>query len=301
MGILEGKAAVVTGGGRGIGRGHCLHLGAQGAAVVVNDLDLDVAQEVCDEITKAGGRAVPNTSDCSTREGAQAIVQQCCDDFGKIDAIVNNAGIARDKTLLKMTDDEFDSVMNVHLGSTFRCGQEAALRMKEQGTGGAIVNTISGAAFGNFGQTNYSAAKGAIASMTLTWALELGRYGIRVNAIGPQGTTRMSATAKGDGGAAASSNANTIDPTFNGPAVAYLCSDNANWVHGQLLGTGNNRLVVMNQLKYGTGMFTAPGTCWSVEDIDKHFQATMAQHFEPYGLWKRPYAHVEEPIVPKSK
>ena len=299
MGICEGKAAIVTGGGRGIGRGHCLHLGAQGAAVVVNDLDAEVAQSVVDEIVKAGGRASPNTSDCSTREGARAIVEQCVADFGKIDACVNNAGIARDRTLMKMTDEEFDSVMNVHLGSTFRCGQEAAIRMKEQGSGGAIVNTISGAAFGNFGQTNYSAAKGAIASMTLTWALELGRYGIRVNAIGPQGTTRMSATAKGDGGKAASTNANTIDPTFNGPAVAYLCSDEAKWVHGQLLGTGNNRLVVMEQLKYGTGMFVAQGEHFDVEMIQAQFQAVLAQHFEPYGLWKRPYAHVENPIEAK--
>jgi 3-oxoacyl-[acyl-carrier protein] reductase len=301
MGILEGKAAVVTGGGRGIGRGHCLHLGAQGAAVIVNDLDLEVAQEVCDEITKAGGRAMPNTSDCSTREGAQAIIEQCCSDFGKIDAVVNNAGIARDKTLLKMTDDEFESVMQVHLGSTFRCGQEAARKMKEQGTGGAIVNTISGAAFGNFGQTNYSAAKGAIASMTLTWALELLRYGIRVNAIAPQGTTRMSATAKGDGGAAAMGDANAIDPTFNGPAVAYLCSDEASWVHGQLIGTGSNRLVVMNQLKYGTGMFTEPGTHFDVEKIQKQFQTSLAQHLEPYGLWKHPYNHVESPVESPAK
>ena len=183
MGICDGKAAVVTGGGRGIGRGHCLHLGEQGASVVVNDLDPEVAQEVVDEIKAAGGTAVANSSDISERKGAAELVQQCVDEFGKIDAIVNNAGIARDKTMLKMSDEDFDLVMKIHLYGTFYCGQEAARRMKDQGTGGAIVNTVSGAAFGNFGQTNYSAAKGAIASMTLTWAVELGRYGIRVNAI----------------------------------------------------------------------------------------------------------------------
>ena len=126
MGICEGKAAIVTGGGRGIGRGHCLHLGAQGARVVVNDIDIDVAQQVADEIKSAGGTAVANDSNCATREGAQQLVQHCVDEFGSIDACVNNAGIARDRTMLKMSDDEFDSVMQVHVYSTFRCGQESA-------------------------------------------------------------------------------------------------------------------------------------------------------------------------------
>lgn len=300
MGICDGKAAVVTGGGRGIGRGHCLHLGEQGASVVVNDVDPEVAQEVVDEIKAAGGIAVANRSDISERKGGAELVQQCVDEFGKIDAIVNNAGIARDKTMLKMSDEDFDIVMKIHVYGTFYCGQEAARRMKDQGTGGAIVNTVSGAAFGNFGQTNYSAAKGAIASMTLTWAVELARYGIRVNAIGPQGTTRMSATARGDAGATTSNSAG-LDPTLNGAAVAYLCSDKADWLHGQLIGTGNNRLVVMEQLNYGNGIFRDEGDHWTVEQIDAQFKKLLGGKLEPYGLWKHPYPHIENPVVPPKE
>ena len=196
MGVLEGRAAAVTGGGRGIGRGHCLHLAQQGAAVVVNDIDPDAARAVADEIAEAGGRAAVNTSDISSREGAQALIGQCVDEYGAIHAMVNNAGNVHDRSFLKMSDEEFMSVVRVHQGGTFMCSQEAALRMRDQKSGGAIVNTVSAAHFGNFGQTNYAGSKGAIASMTYTWALELARYGIRVNAISPSGTTRMSATYK---------------------------------------------------------------------------------------------------------
>jgi len=128
MGILDGRAAVVTGGGRGIGRGHCLQLAEQGAAVVVNDIDRDEAQKVVDEITGQGGKAAVNTDDISSREGARALVQQCVDSFGAIHAIVNNAGNVRDRSFLKMSDEEFDAVVKVHLYGTFRCAQEAALR-----------------------------------------------------------------------------------------------------------------------------------------------------------------------------
>ena len=190
----------MTGGGRGVGRGHCLALAAQGAGVVVNDVDGDEAQKVVGEIRAAGGRAVPSSADIGTRKGAQELVAQCVDEFGAIHAVVNNAGIVRDKSFLKMTDDEWELVLRIHAGGTFWCAQEGALRMRDQGTGGAIVNTVSAAQMGNFGQTNYSAAKGAIASMTYTWAGELARYGIRVNAISPMATTRMSATFKGADG-----------------------------------------------------------------------------------------------------
>ncbi len=199
MGILEGRGAVVTGGGRGIGKGHCLHLAEQGAAVVVNDVDTAEAQKVVDEIAAQGGKAVVNGDDIGSREGARALVAQCVDQFGGIHALVNNAGNVRDRSFLKMSDDEFGAVLRVHVHGTFMCSQEAALRMREQGAGGAIVNTVSAAHFGNFGQTNYAGAKGAIASMTYTWAVELARYGIRVNAISPLGTTRMSRTAKAVG------------------------------------------------------------------------------------------------------
>ena len=285
MGILDGKAAVVTGAGRGIGRGHCIHLAGNGASVVVNDIDSNEAQKVVDEISEQGGKACANGDDISTRAGASALVSQCVDAFGGIHAVVNNAGNVRDRSFLKMSEEEFDSVFAVHVRGTFLCSQEGARRMREQGSGGAIVNTVSAAHFGNFGQTNYAGSKGAIASMTYTWALELARYGIRVNAISPSGTTRMSATYRGPDGKEVE--LPFIDPTRNGAVVAFLCSEDANWVSGQIFGTGGDRVVMLQQPKYGTGMFKPGG--WSVDDLLSSFRTNLKQHLEPIGLMKNPY------------
>lgn len=285
MGVLEGRGAVVTGGGRGIGRGHCLHLAEQGAGVVVNDVDADEGQKVVDEIAEAGGRATLSTADISTREGAAALVAQCVDDFGAIHAVVNNAGNVRDRSFLKMSDEEFRAVLDVHVYGTFAVSQEGARRMKEQGTGGAIVNTVSAAHFGNFGQTNYAGSKGAIASMTYTWAIELARAGIRVNAISPSGTTRMSATYKGPDGKDVE--LPFIDPNRNGAFAAFLCSDHAKWISGQIFGTGGERVVILEQPKYGTGMYRDGG--WGVDDLVAHFEQHMKKELEPVGLMKNPY------------
>ncbi len=285
MGVLEGRAAAVTGGGRGIGRGHCLHLAQQGAAVVVNDIDPDAARAVADEIAEAGGRAAVNTSDISSREGAQALIGQCVDEYGAIHAMVNNAGNVHDRSFLKMSDEEFMSVVRVHQGGTFMCSQEAALRMRDQKSGGAIVNTVSAAHFGNFGQTNYAGSKGAIASMTYTWALELARYGIRVNAISPSGTTRMSATYKDAKGQEVEMP--FIDPTQNGAAVAFLCSDHAAGVSGQIFGTGNDRIAILEHPRYGTAVHREGG--WSTEDLVEKFDGYLKTSLEPIGIMKSPY------------
>jgi 3-oxoacyl-[acyl-carrier protein] reductase len=286
MGILDGKAAVVTGGGRGIGRGHCLHLAANGASVVVNDIDRGEAEKVAAEIGAAGGKAVASDDDVGSRAGARALVQRCVDEFGAIHVLVNNAGNVRDRSFLKMTDEDFDQVLRVHVRGTFLCSQEAALRMKEQGTGGSIVNTVSAAHFGNFGQTNYAGSKGAIASMTYTWAVELARLGIRVNAISPSGTTRMSEKAKLPDGR--SVEGIFIDPTLNGPFVAWLCSDEAEWVTGQIFGTGGERVVIVEQPRYGTAMFQPGG--FSVEALRSQMKPFFGNRLEPFGLAKAPYA-----------
>ena len=285
MGILDGKVAVVTGAGRGIGRGHCIHLAGNGASVIVNDIDLEEAQKVVEEIAEKGGKASANASDISHREGARDLVEQCVNEFGAIHAIVNNAGNVRDRSFLKMSDDEFEAVLRVHVHGTFMCSQEAALRMRDQGSGGCIVNTVSAAHFGNFGQTNYAGSKGAIASMTYTWAFELARYGIRVNAISPSGTTRMSATFKSDG---VEVELPFLDPALNGPFVAYLCSDEADWITGQIFGTGGDRVVLLEQPKYGTGILKPGG--WSVDDLRQHFKSHLGSRLEPFGLMKKPYA-----------
>jgi 3-oxoacyl-[acyl-carrier protein] reductase len=285
MGILDGKAVVVTGGGRGIGRGHCLHLAEQGASVVVNDRDRAEAEQVAAEIAAKGGRAVANGADVGARAGAREIAQCCVDEFGAITAIVNNAGNVRDRSFLKMSEEEFDDVLRVHVKGTFLCSQEAALRMREQGGGGSIVNTVSAAHFGNFGQTNYAGSKGAIASMTYTWAVELARHGIRVNAISPSGTTRMSANAKLPDGRKAEGL--FLDPERNGPFVAWLCSDEASWVTGQIFGTGGERVVIVEQPRYGTAMFQEGG--WSVDALRRQMKPFFGNRLEPFGLMKSPY------------
>ena len=295
MELLKNKVAIVTGGGRGIGRGHSLHLAKSGASVLVNDIDSEEAEKVVNEILDEGGVAKTSSHDISSREGCSLLIDECVTEFGNIDILVNNAGILRDKSLLKMTDEDFDSVWNIHVKGTFWSSQLAALRMKESGKGGSIINTTSGAHFGNFGQTNYAAAKGAIASMTYTWAIELAKYGIRVNAIGPTGSTRMSATF------ASSKNTNHdnlpfIDPTSNGPLIAYLCSDLAKKISGQIFGCGGERLTLMVQPHYGKTLKKDEG--WSLEDIDVVMAKEFIEEFKNLGMLSMPYPFHEGVFPP---
>jgi len=296
MGILDGKAAVVTGGGRGIGRGHCLHLAEQGAAVVVNDIDKTEAQKVVAEIAEQGGKASASDANIASREGARALVQQCVDEFGAIHAAVSNAGNVKDRSFLKMSDEEFDSVVQVHVYGTFRVAQEAALRFKDQASGGSIVNTVSAAHFGNFGQTNYAGSKGMIASMTYTWAVELARYGIRVNAISPSGTTRMSATYKSGGKTV---ELPFIDPNQNGAFVAFLCSDHADWVTGQIFGSGADRVQIVEQPSYGTAMYLPGGL--TVDGVVENFKKVFGTRLENVGLMKQPYPFYDGVKAAESK
>ncbi|MAA88022.1 MAG: reductase [Haliea sp.] len=285
MDLLVGKVAIVTGSGRGIGRGHCEHLARAGASVVVNDIDGEQAQTVVQAIEKAGGRAIACDANIGSRDGAQSLVDACLRTFGSVDILVNNAGNLRDRSFLKMTDDEFDSVWRVHVKGTFWCSQAAALAMREQGRGGAIVNTTSGAHFGSFGQTNYAAAKGAIASMTYTWALELSRYGIRVNAIGPLGTTRMSETYRDAEGNDVQ--LPFVDPGLNGPLVVFLCSDRAATVSGQIFGSGGDRVAHMVQPHYGKTLIRDGG--WDLESIDALMIAQLRGEFGALGMLGKPY------------
>ena len=297
MGVLDGKAAVVTGAGRGIGKGHALQLAKAGASVVVNDIDSDVAAEVVAAIKALGGRAIGNTGNVGDKAGADSIVAACVEAFGKIDIMMANAGIARDRTFLKMTEDDFDAVMNIHVKGTFLCHQAAALHMKDQGTGGSLVSTVSAAHFGNFGQVNYAGAKGAIASMTYTMAMELARYGIRANAISPSGTTRMSDTYVGPDGK--KHPMPFIDPELNGPVLVYLCSDDGNYISGQIFGIGGERIALLSQPKYGHTLFMPGG--WTLDAVQKNFKSNLGNNLESLGITKPPYPFANGVLPPEAK
>lgn len=206
MRLCEGRVAIVTGAGRGLGRAHALKLAAHGAKVVVNDLgssaagigqDLSPAEMVVDEIVRAGGEAVADGCDVASFAGARALVEKAVDAFGGLDVVVNNAGILRDRMLVNMTEEEWDSVVGVHLKSTFAMTHHAAnywrLRQKEgRPVDARVINTSSHSGlFSNIGQANYAAAKAGIASFTIVAARELQRYGVTANAIAPRATTRM--------------------------------------------------------------------------------------------------------------
>ena len=206
MGICDGRVVIVTGAGRGIGRGHALTFAEQGAKVVVNDLggemdgsgaDLTPAQQVVEEIKGMGGEAIANGDDISSWEGAQRLVNMAVETFGGLDVLVNNAGILRDRMLTNMTEEEWDAVIKVHLKGTFAPSRWAASYWRDRAKAGEtndarIINTSSPSGiFGNVGQTNYGAAKAGIASFTTIAAMELGRYGVTVNAIAPVARTRM--------------------------------------------------------------------------------------------------------------
>ncbi len=286
MKILSRKIAIVTGGGRGIGRGHCLHLAKSGATVIVNDIDKEKSASVVEEILSLGGTASPSSCDISSREGSEDLIKGSAEQHGSVDILVNNAGILRDRTFLKMTDEEFDEVWQVHVKGTFWCSQTASKIMKEKNTGGSIINTTSGAHFGNFGQTNYAAAKGAIASMTYTLAIELARYGIRVNAIGPTGTTRMSETFNTSANAE-DKEVDFIDPTLNGPLVVFLASEKSLTISGQIFGCGGDRLALMVHPHYGKTLTKEGG--WTVEQIEKNLLEELVPEFGPIGMLSIPY------------
>ena len=199
---LKDRVAVVTGAGRGIGRAEALALAAEGAKLVVNDLGVATdgsgssqtpAEEVCQEIRKMGGEAYPNYDSVATQEGGENIIKTAIDKFGKIDILVNNAGILRDRMLFNMAEEEWDIIMKVHLYGTFHCTRPASVYMRQQ-RWGRIINTSSISGLGNVGQANYSAAKEGIVGFTRTAALDLGKYGITVNAIRPNAATRMTLT-----------------------------------------------------------------------------------------------------------
>ncbi len=244
MGLFDSKVVIVTGAGGGIGREHALAFAREGANVVVNDLGVSrdgseagkgMAQQVADEIVAMGGKAVTDMHSVSDTEGAEALIQTAVEAFGRLDVLVNNAGILRDRTIVKMTDEEWDLVQAVHLRGTFLCLRAACWVMIEQGDGGAIVNTSSTSGlFGNYGQANYGAAKAGIAGLTRTAALEMTKHSIRVNALVPVALTRMTEDL--------AAGANAPGPEWIPPVVLYLSSDLASSVTGRIFGSEGGKI-----------------------------------------------------------
>jgi NAD(P)-dependent dehydrogenase (short-subunit alcohol dehydrogenase family) len=251
MGVFDGKVAIVTGSGRGIGRCEALLLAREGAKVVVNDLggsgagegsDQTPAQQVVDEIKAAGGEAVANYDDCASWTGAETMVQQAIDTFGGLDVLICNAGILRDKMSFNMTEEEFDSVIRVHLKGHFAPIRFASAywRAKAKETGepanAAVVTTSSESGlYGNAGQANYAAAKGGIASMTITLARELDRIGVRVNSLAPVAATRLLGTV---GMGEDLQNDPKLAPENPATGAVWLASPLAEGITGQVLKVG---------------------------------------------------------------
>jgi NAD(P)-dependent dehydrogenase (short-subunit alcohol dehydrogenase family) len=258
MGICDGRVAIVTGAGRGIGREHSLLLAAQGASVVVNDLggsmdgtgvgDAGPAQQVVDEITAAGGHAVANTDDISDWSGAEKLVGTGIEAFGKVDVLINNAGILRDRMLVNMTEAEWDAVIKVHLKGTFAPSHFVANHFRERSKAGEqvdgrIVNTSSPSGiYGNVGQTNYGTAKAGIASFTIIAAKELARYGVTVNAIAPAALTRM--TEDLGMGQAPDEIKEQLSPRHIAPIVCWLASPLSASVTGRVFDVSGRMLSV---------------------------------------------------------
>ncbi|MEY2453036.1 MAG: hypothetical protein QOD92_2610 [Acidimicrobiaceae bacterium] len=265
MALLDGKIAIVTGAGHGIGRGHALELAKHGARVVVNDLGSSVSGEGNSQdadltvklIEQRGGEAIANYGDVSDEVQSGEMIQQAVDTWGRLDILVNNAGIVRDSVIWNMSVSDFDAVMKVHVRGTWLPSHHAAKHWRGRAqTGetftGRIINTVSGAGLiGNFGQTNYATAKAAIAGLTQTLSLELYRMGITVNAIGPAGATRITGTMPNapkvlEPDDIPDDEFNPMDPAGASPVVAWLASDEAQLITGQVIRAVGGKIVLMH-------------------------------------------------------
>jgi NAD(P)-dependent dehydrogenase (short-subunit alcohol dehydrogenase family) len=277
MGLLDGKSAVITGAGHGIGRATALLFAREGARVVVNDVGAsragegsahDAADAVVAEIRAAGGSAIASYDSVTTTEGARAIVDTAVREHGGIDVLVNNAGILRDKTLLKLEPADWQAVLDVHLTGTFFCTQAAAAPMKDRKRG-RIVNTTSvSGLLGNFGQANYAAAKAGIYGLTRTASIELQRYGITVNAVAPIAKTRMTEDLP-----MFAKIADTLSPEHVAPAHLFLASELCGERTGIVLAVAGARMSVYKVVESAGRFKEAEGGVWTAEEIERHFDA----------------------------
>jgi NAD(P)-dependent dehydrogenase (short-subunit alcohol dehydrogenase family) len=276
MGVLDGKIAVVTGSGRGIGRGIAMMLASEGASVVVNDLGggtdgsgaSQVADEVVAEIESVGGRAAANYDSVATMDGGRGIFQTAMDAFGGLDILVNNAGILRDKTIFKMEESDWDAVIAVHLKGHFSCSQPFARYIRETSRQGCrIINfsSVSGL-YGNFGQCNYGAAKAGIAGFSRVLALELAKYGATVNTISPGASTRMTIPLQEGRGVTVDPESPRSNPGQIAPVVTWLASEAAQEVTGQIIDVMQGWVGIMQQPAVLRSFRS--NRMWTLDDLD---------------------------------
>jgi len=310
---LKGKVAVVTGSGRGIGRGIALLMASEGAKVVVNDLGAAVtgsgasqtpAEEVVGEIKKMGGEAVANFDSVATPEGGEKIIKTAVDKFGRIDILVNNAGILRDRMVFNMAPEEWDAVLKVHLYGTFNCTRPASVVMRQQRWGRIISMTSTSGVVGNSGQANYGAAKMGIVGFMFVCARDLGKYGITCNAIAPAAGTRMTLSeevlaarqiraARGlAGGAPATAAARgPADPEDVAPMVCYLATDQAANVNGRIFYASGGQISLFSNPEMARGIFKEGR--WTLDELMRLVPGSLTQ-----GLVNPAPAQAPEPPKP---
>ncbi|OAJ55877.1 SDR family oxidoreductase [Paraburkholderia ginsengiterrae] len=284
MGICNGRTVIITGAGGGLGRAYALAFAAEGAAVVVNDIRGDAAQAVCDEIAQAGGRALANSDDITRSDTAQRILDAAHEAFGEIHVLVNNAGICRDRMFASMTEADWDDVMRVHLRGHFCLSQLLAREWREASKAGRamdarIINTSSGAGLqGSIGQSNYGAAKAAIAALTLMQSAELQRYGIRVNALAPAAPTSMTEDVFADMMKKPTDGFDYFDPANVAPLVVWLGSAQSREVTGQVFEAAGGMIAIAEGWR--TGPRVDIGSRWQVTAVGGAV-ATLVAEREP--------------------
>lgn len=312
MGLLDGKVAIVTGAGHGVGRGHAVQLAEAGARVVVNDLggsttgegaDTSVAQAVVDVITSRGGEAVANANDVSSYDGAKEMIDQALDTFGSLDILVNNAGILRDKMIFNMDESDWDAVIAVHLKGHFAPTRHACSYWRSQAKAGAdvsasVIHTSSSVGLlGNVGQTNYAAAKGGIAMFTIAVAQDMARYGVRSNCVAPSGSTRL---LPGAGDAVLEPDEYTeyasTDPGNVAPLIVWLGSDLARNISGQVFLSIGGTVTHFHPWTAGTAV-TVPGNDrrWDPAELGQAMDELVFKTRHP-GLWGGMHYGADSPL-----